>query len=165
MLLLMGNGEIKMLVRGVVPQMSEAMDHRTMNGVLPETRMRRIIAGNSPVAEVRDDIRTLRELAQRMGAGIQRSGGRTSAPSTVLYNNTLTIRCFFQKAPPDWVFPQGPILNVYQYWRHGDTVKKISPLKKLRRVVLSWCRGENKGYSKNLEEVKFLLNMLDEEAK
>ena len=139
-----------------------------MNGVLSETRMREIVLNNPIIGEMRNDIQEVRELLidlndMTIGAGGLPLTRRQSGTRRNVYE-TWVVDNMFRRLPPDWQFPQGPVLNVYQYRHHGDTVQKISPLKNLEQLDVSHFKGKKKRYSKNLEEVQFLFSMLDKEA-
>jgi hypothetical protein len=168
-LLLCGQEEVKAMIERIVPSMRNEMDDRTMNGVLSETRMREIVLNNPIIGEMRNDIQEVRELLidlndMTIGAGELPLTRRQSGTRRNVYE-TWVVDNMFRRVPPDWQFPQGPVLNVYQYWHHGDTVQKISPLKNLEQLDVSHFKGKKKRYSKNLEEVQFLFRMLDKEAR
>lgn len=67
-----------------------------------------------------------------------------------------------RRVPPNWPFPKGSLLNVYQYWHWGDEVNHVHPIKNLQRKDLEWS---NERHLKDLEEVSFLCGKIDEEAK
>eukprot|EP00978_Attheya_sp_CCMP212_P049621 scaffold688588_cov126-Attheya_sp.AAC.1 len=145
------------------------MDDRTMNGVLTETRMREIVLNNPIIGEMRNDIQEVRQLLIELndmttGAGGSPLARRQSGTMKNVYD-TWVVDSMFRRVPPDWQFPQGPVLNVYQYWHHGDMVRKISPLKNLEHLDVTHFKGKKKRYSKNLDEVQFLFSMLDKEAR
>jgi hypothetical protein len=50
-------------------------------------------------------------------------------------HNVWNINGSFRRVPSDWGFPTGAIVNIYVYWHHGDPVRKISPMKKLRKGI------------------------------
>jgi hypothetical protein len=169
-LLLCGQEEVKAMIEQIVPSMQKEMDDRTMNGVLSETRMRQIVLNNPIIGDMRKDIQEVRQLLidlneRTMGAG---AGGASLATgqsgTTRNVYDMWVINNMFRRVPPDWEFPQGPVLNVYQYWHHGDTVRKVSPLKNLEQLDVIHFKGNRKRYGKNLEEVQFLFGMLDTEA-
>lgn len=137
------------------------MDDRTMNGVLSETRMREIVVENSTILAMKEELTLLRKCIESLNgtSEIATDIGR------VKDRNIWTIGGYFRRVPPDWVFPGGTILNVYEYWIHGDEVKGIVPMRLLTRQDLAWCKGAKKRYPKNLDECRFIFSLLDAESK
>ena len=65
-------------------------------------------------------------------------------------------------------FPPGTVVNMYQYWIHGDETKGISLLKRvIIRADLFWCKDHprEKRYQRNISGCHKLFGMIDEEVK
>jgi hypothetical protein len=161
--LLAGNEEIKSLIKGLLPEIEKFMDDRCMAGNLSETRMRAIV--QTQQFDLRKEIEEIKTLLTKQAQAATESSNKERAGANDEWNRWVVVGGFFRRIPFDWVFPSGPVLNVYQYWHHGDENKKISPRKKSKRPDLSWCKNEKKQYMKNLEECSFIFKKLDAEAK
>ena len=113
------------MIERIVPSMRNEMDDRTMNGVLSETRMREIVLNNPIIGEMRNDIQEVRELLidlndMTIGAGGLPLTRRKSGTRRNVYGRWV-VDNIFCRVPPDWQFPQGPVLNVYlASWRYGS---------------------------------------------
>jgi hypothetical protein len=113
------------MIERIVPSMRNEMDDRTMNGVLSETRMREIVLNNPIIGEMCNDIQEVRQLLidlndMTIGAGGLPLTRRQSGTRQYVYE-TWVVDNMFRHVPPDWQFPQGPVLNVYlASWRYGS---------------------------------------------
>jgi hypothetical protein len=112
-------------------------------GNLSENRMRNIVTDESTSLwqELRE-VRTLLEQERARHNQNQPRGAVDSAVTAPDKYKRWMARGFFRRVPEDWVFPMGPVLNVFQYWHHGNEQREISPLKKLNRSDLSWAKGD-----------------------
>lgn len=160
--ILAGNEEIKKLLSELLPAIEQFMDDRTMCGNLSETRMKEIV--DHERRETRKQLNYITELLEKQqGVNVGSKDGAVVTHSDG-YNRWIVNgiqRCL----PPDWIFPTGPAVHAYQYWHHGDEVKKIVPLKMLKRSDLNFFTDDKKRYLRNFEEVKQLFQILDNEAK
>jgi hypothetical protein len=165
-MLLAGNEEIKILLKSLLPEIEKLMDDRTMMGNLSENRMRNIVTDES--SALRQELREVRSLLEqekaRHNQGQQQRGAADNTFTAQDKYKRWMVKGFFRRVPADWIFPMGPVLNVYQYWHHGDEQREISPLKKMTRSDLSWATADKKRYPKNLEEVRHIMKMLDTAA-
>lgn len=66
-----------------------------------------------------------------------------------------------RRAPPDWIFPHGTLLELYTLWHLGDPANRISPLKKFTLSDISFTGNRAR---MNLSEARCLVAVLDEEA-
>ena len=114
------------------------MDDRCMAGNLSETRMRAIV--QTQQFDLRKEIEEIKTLLTKQAQAATESSNKERAGANDEWNRWVVVGGFFRRIPFDWVFPSGPVLNVYQYWHHGDENKKISPRKKSTRADLSWCK-------------------------
>lgn len=168
MAILAGNEEIKKFLRELLlPAIEKFMDDRTMCGNLSETRMRQIYDADRD--EVKGQLKRITDLLEKQQGMIGDINGQEGDHVTMItrngrYNSWIVSgieRCL----PPDWTFPSSPAIHAYQYWHHGDEVKKIILMKSLKRSDLShFLNGNKKRYVKKFEEVKQLFQMLDQEA-
>jgi hypothetical protein len=65
-LMLVGNENILQAIQGLIPSMERAMDDRTMNGILSETRIREIVMNNETMIEMRREMRLMRESVETL---------------------------------------------------------------------------------------------------
>lgn len=159
-LLLAGQEELKRLVKALVPSMEDAMDNRTMSGVLSEKRMQRIVESSNN--ELLQRIKGLEDLVRQQnaeGRSAATPGGGAGGATYDMFLHPSDGK--LRRVPPNWTFPKGSLLNVYQYWHWGDEVSRIHPIKKLQRIDLAWSSGR---HLRDLEEVSFLCGKIDEEA-
>jgi hypothetical protein len=170
-LMLVGNENILQAIKGIVPSMERAMDDRTMNGILSETRIREIVMNNETMVEMRREMRLMRlsvEAAMAGGTlnntGANQGAGPGDAEISASNRNLWSINGRFSRVPPDWIFPLGAAANVYVYWIHGDENRRISPMRVLEHCDLAWCKGDKKRYPKNLQECRFLFQMIENEV-
>lgn len=66
-----------------------------------------------------------------------------------------------RRAPPDWEFPHGTLLELYILWHIGDPANRISPLKKFTVSDISFTGNRAR---MNLSEARCLVAVLDKEA-
>ena len=170
-LMLVGNENILQAIQGLIPSMERAMDDRTMNGILSETRIREIVMNNETMVEMRREMRLMRlsvEAAMAGGTlnntGANQGAGPGDAEISASNRNLWSINGRFSRVPPDWIFPLGAAANVYVYWIHGDENRRISPMRVLEHCDLAWCKGDKKRYPKNLQECRFLFQMIENEV-
>ena len=105
---------------------------------------------------------TLNNTGANQGAGPGEFGN--NAGISAGNRNLWSINGRFSRVPPDWIFPLGAAVNVYVYWIHGDENRRISPMRVLEHCDLAWCKGDKKRYPKNLQECRFLFQMVENEV-
>jgi len=157
-MILAGNEEIKAMLKDLLPAIEKFMDDRTMCGTLSENRMREIIQNEQ--LETRQQLDAIKNL-------LSQEGRAPPGDQEVIENGKFrlwNVDGVRRRIPPDWVFPLGPIMNVYVYWHHGDEVRKISPMKLFQHKDLAIFTSDKRRYKKNFEEVSQLFKMLDKEA-
>ncbi len=139
MAILAVNEEIKKFLRELLPAIEKFMDDGTMCGNLSETRMRQIVDADRD--EVKgQELKRITDLLEKQQGMIGDINGQQGDHVTMItcngYNSWI-VSGIERHLPPDWTFPSSPSIHVYQYWHHGDEVKKIIPMKSLKPSDLS----------------------------
>lgn len=157
--------QLKNMVKDQPGEIERMMDDRVMSGVLSENRMRELI--NSEREGLSQQIKDLTEAILQ---GNQSNRNDVQVTSEMNDNNNYfswVVEGIRRKVPPDWTFPNGPVVNVYKYWHHGDSNRRIVPMKNLKRCDLTQFEKieEKKRYLGDFEEAKKVCMMIDKEAR
>ena len=149
--------EIKGMVSCLVPDLTvafeEKLDDRQVNGTLSEARLNQVI-DNSP-------------RMQRIENLLLASNGAptTAGQQEVRVQNTRYLYFMhggvMRKVPANWKFPTCSIILAYEHWHCPDEVRKVSPLKSLKKHDVCFVKQG----TRTLEEFSFLLGMIDTEAR
>ncbi|GFH47913.1 hypothetical protein CTEN210_04389 [Chaetoceros tenuissimus] len=154
---------LKHMLKDQPSQIEKMMDDRVMSGVLSENRMRDLIS--SEREELMGKIDVLTEMFKKQSCSAVQVQTDANGVNDDGYQYWV-VNGIRQKVPPDWTFPNGPIVNVYKYWHHGDANHGIAPLKKFVRSDLTQFDNieGKKRYLQNFDEVKKVCTMIDQEA-
>jgi hypothetical protein len=107
-LMLVGNENILQAIQDIIPSMERAMDDRTFNGILSETRIQEIVMNNETMVEMRREMRLMREsVEEAMAGGTLNSTGANQGAGPGEFGNNAGISAgnrnligFFLLVPP-----------------------------------------------------------------
>ena len=155
--------QLKHMVKDQPGEIERMMDDRVMSGVLSENRMRDLISTERK--ELMGKIDVLTEMFKRQSTSAVQAQNDANGVNNDGYQYWI-VNGIRRKVPPNWTFPNGPIVNIYKYWHHGDENHGIAPMKKFVRSDLTQFEKieGKKRYLENFEEVKKVCRMIDEEA-
>ncbi|GFH50506.1 hypothetical protein CTEN210_06982 [Chaetoceros tenuissimus] len=126
--------QLKHMIKAQPCEIEMMMDDRVMSGVLSENRMRELISNERE--KLMGKINVLTEIFKKQSCSAVQVQTEANGVNDDGYQYWV-VNGIKQKVPPDWTFPNGPIVNVYKYWHHSDANHGIAPLKKFVRSDLT----------------------------